>query len=246
MNLFKQELISHQEAINNATNRDSLATAMRSIRSITDKQCEEAKNAEVKIVPLKIDASDAPYLVDYVREELLRTFTEEEITNSSFRVYTSLDPDLQRIAVEAVHNGLNFTNEQIAARNKRQKTTDSLPGPQAALIALDPHTGEIKAMVGGSDYAASQLNRIVQAFRQPGSIFKPVVYAAALETAFDGAARAEQAAQADATPSNHTSFRGRVANRRGVDAGVPRNGHAPGGRARHKWPRCCVRLDARH
>src|SRR5437867_241408 len=182
--------------------RNLILTAMRSMRSITDKQCEEAKNAEVKIVPLKIDASDAPYLVDYVREELLRTFTEEEITNSSFRVYTSLDPDLQRIAVEAVHNGLNFTNEQIAARNKRQKTSDNLPGPQAALIALDPHTGEIKAMVGGSDYAASQLNRIVQAFRQPGSIFKPVVYAAALETAFDGAARAEQAAQADATPSN--------------------------------------------
>src|SRR5207237_6802777 len=119
------------------------------------------------------------------REELLRTFTEEEITNSSFRVYTSLDPDLQRIAVEAVHNGLNFTNEQIAARNKRQKTTDNLPGPQAALIALDPHTGEIKAMVGGGDYGTSQYNRITQASRQPGSIFKPIVYAAAFETAFD-------------------------------------------------------------
>jgi penicillin-binding protein 1B len=56
--------------------------------------------------------------------------------------------------------------------------------PQAALIALDPHTGEIKAMVGGSDYGASQYNRITQAFRQPGSIFKPFVYAAAFEAAF--------------------------------------------------------------
>src|SRR5262249_8271679 len=142
----------------------------------------------------------------------LKNFSEEEITNSAFRVYTSLDPDLQKIAVEAVHSGLNFANEQIAARNKRQKTTDSLPGPQAALIALDPHTGDIKAMVGGSDYAASQLNRIVQAFRQPGSIFKPVVYAAALETAFDGAARAEQAdtdaAQSDAADSQTETHKG--------------------------------------
>src|SRR5438105_7452316 len=73
----------------------------------------------------------------------------------------------------------------IAAQRKRTKADDNLPGPQAALIALDPHTGEIKALVGGSDYGASQYNRITQASRQPGSIFKPIVYAAALETAFD-------------------------------------------------------------
>ncbi len=165
--------------------RNIVLAAMRSTGSITDKDFQEAKNAELKVIPLKIDASDAPYLVDYIREELLRSFTEEEITHSSLRVYTSLDPGLQKIAVEAVQNGLRFVDEQIAAQKKRQKTADNLPGPQAALIALDPHTGEIKAMVGGSDYAATQLNRIVQASRQPGSIFKPIVYAAALETAFD-------------------------------------------------------------
>src|SRR5262249_7309863 len=148
-------------------------------------QYDSAKAAELKIIPMKIDASDAPYLVDYIREELLKDFSEEDVVNSSMRVYTSLDPDLQKIAVDAVSSGLKFVNEQIDARKKRQKESDSLPGPQAALIALDPHTGEIKAMVGGSDYAASQLNRIIQANRQPGSIFKPVVYTAALETAFD-------------------------------------------------------------
>ena len=165
--------------------RNNVLTAMRSMGTISEKDLEQAKSAELKIVPLKIDASDAPYLVDYVREELLKSFSEDDITNNSMRVYTSLDPALQKIAVEAVQSGLKFANEQIAARNKRQKIQDDLPGPQASLIALDPHTGEIKAMVGGSDYAASQLNRIVQAARQPGSIFKPIVYAAALETAFD-------------------------------------------------------------
>src|SRR5262245_3585187 len=195
----KYSPVKHPEEVKKR--RNAILAAMRSMGSITEKQYEQAKTAEIKIIPLKIDASDAPYLVDYIREELLKSYTEEEITNSNLRVYTSLDPALQRIAVEAVHNGLTFVNEQIDARNKRQKTTDNLPGPQAAMIALDPHTGEIKAMVGGSDYAASQLNRIVQASRQPGSIFKPIVYAAALETAFDPS-KPEHAAGTDVTPSD--------------------------------------------
>jgi len=165
--------------------RNVILGTMRSLGTITETQAEAAKKADVKVVPLKVDASDAPYLVDYVREELLKDFSEEQIINSSLRVYTSLDPALQKIAVDAVSNGLKFVNEQIDARKKRLKDADNLPGPQASLIALDPHTGEIKALVGGSDYTASQLNRIIQASRQPGSIFKPIVYAAALETAFD-------------------------------------------------------------
>src|SRR5213593_3201049 len=163
--------------------RNAVLLAMRTLGSITEKQYEDAKNAELKVAPIKIDVSDAPYLVDFVHDELLRDYTEEEITNSSLRVYTSLDPALQRAAVEAVQNGLKFVQTQIAAQKKKQ--SDDLPGPQAALIALDPHTGEIKAMVGGSDYGASQYNRITQASRQPGSIFKPIVYATAFETAFD-------------------------------------------------------------
>jgi penicillin-binding protein 1B len=178
----KYSPVKHPEEVKKR--RNNVLTAMRTIGTISEKDYETAKNSEVKVIPLKIDASDAPYLVDYIREELLRNFSEEEITHNNLRVYTSLDPALQKIAVEAVQNGLKFVDEQIAAQKKRQKA-DNLPGPQAALIALDPHTGEIKAMVGGSDYATTQLNRIVQASRQPGSIFKPIVYAAALETAFE-------------------------------------------------------------
>jgi penicillin-binding protein 1B len=186
--------------------RNLVLTAMHSIGSITDKQFEAAKNAELKVIPLKIDVSDAPYLVDYIRDELLKNFSEEEITTGGLKVYTTLDPALQKVAVEAVHNGLAFVNEQIAARNKnkKQKDTDDLPGPQAALIALDPHTGEIRAMVGGSDYGMTQLNRIVQASRQPGSIFKPIVYTAALETAYDENTAAATPA-ADTRPADDDS-----------------------------------------
>jgi penicillin-binding protein 1B len=192
----KYSPIKHPEEVKKR--RNLVLTAMRSIGTISEKDFESAKNSELKVIPLKIDASDAPYLVDYIRDELLRNFSEEEITNNSLRVYTSLDPALQKIAVESVQDGLKFVNEQIAAQKKHQKTPDNLPGPQAALIALDPHTGEIKAMVGGSDYATTQLNRIVQASRQPGSIFKPIVYAAALETAFNRE-RPDESAQGTVT-----------------------------------------------
>jgi penicillin-binding protein 1B len=165
--------------------RNTVLAAMHSTGKINDREYEAAKNSDLKIIPLKVDTSDAPYLVDYIRDELLKNFSDEEITNGGLRVYTSLDPALQKIAVESVQNGLKLVNDQVAAQRKRQKDPDNLPGPQAALIALDPHTGEIKAMVGGSDYATTQLNRIVQASRQPGSIFKPIVYAAALETGLD-------------------------------------------------------------
>jgi len=174
--------VKHEDEVKRR--RNNVLAAMRTMGSISDKDYENAKNAELKIAPIKVDSSDAPYLVDFVRDELLKNFTEDEITNSNLRVYTSLDPALQKAAVEAVQNGLKFVQTQIAAQ-RRRKQQDDLPGPQAALIALDPHTGEIKAMVGGADYGTSQYNRITQASRQPGSIFKPIVYAAAFETAFD-------------------------------------------------------------
>src|SRR5436853_1039069 len=72
--------------------RNSVLTAMRAAGSINDRDYEEAKSADLKVAPVKVDASDAPYLVDFVREELLKDFTEDEITSSNLRVYTSLDP----------------------------------------------------------------------------------------------------------------------------------------------------------
>ena len=168
------------------TRRNLVLSAMHSVGFITGQEFEQAKLTEVKVAPIKLDATDAPYLVDFIREELLTDFSEEALINNDLRVYTTLDPALQKAAVEAVEKGLKFAEEQLAALNKGRRGAENLPKPQAALIALDPRTGEIKAMVGGSDYGASQYNRIIQAFRQPGSIFKPFVYAAAFEAAFDG------------------------------------------------------------
>jgi len=165
--------------------RNLILRAMEHTGAITPENYEKAKQAELEIIPLKTDATDAPYFVDFIREELLKDYSEQELMTSGFSVYTTLVPELQKAAVEAVAKGIAFVDEQFAARDKRKKKPENRQRPQAGLIALDPHTGEIKAMVGGTDYAASQYNRITRAFRQPGSVFKPFVYAAALETAYD-------------------------------------------------------------
>src|SRR5207249_3899969 len=144
--------------------------------------------------------------VDFIREELSKDYPEDELMNGSLSVYTTLDSDLQKAAVEAVAKGLAFVEEQFAALDKKKKNPAIRPKPQAALIALNPHTGEIKAMVGGTDYAASQYNRITQAFRQPGSVFKPFVYAAALETGFDARSSMDVVQQSDFSGAGEMNF----------------------------------------
>jgi penicillin-binding protein 1B len=168
-----------------ATNRRNLVLGrMLATGAITQEEHDEAKASELEVAPIKVDATDAPYLVDFIRQELLKDYSEDELINNSLNVYTTLDPDLQKAAVDAVDKGLQFVRQQMAARDRGKRNPETRI-PQAAIIALDPRTGEIKAMVGGGDYGSSQYNRITEAFRQPGSIFKPFVYAAAFETAFD-------------------------------------------------------------
>jgi penicillin-binding protein 1B len=117
----------------------------------------------------------APYFADYVREELEERL-EGGLGGVGSRVFTTLDPALQRFAEHAVVRGLERL-EKARPRLKRAVPTERL---QAVLVALDPATGHIRALVGGRDYEQSQFNRAVSARRQPGSAFKPFVFAAAL------------------------------------------------------------------
>ena len=103
----------------------------------------------------------------------------DESDRQGRNIYTTLDPDLQEAAEAAVRLGMAKVDRLLHARKGPPSPSGQ---PQVALIALDPRTGEVKAMVGGRDYGASQLNHVL-AMRQPGSVFKPFVYAAALNTA---------------------------------------------------------------
>ncbi|HWX37948.1 MAG TPA: PBP1A family penicillin-binding protein [Candidatus Sulfotelmatobacter sp.] len=166
--------------------RDRALLAMTENGVITPDQAKDAKKAPLQIVGAGLEGSTAPYFVDMVKDHLLDRFSEADLLSQSFRIYTTLDPDLQRIASGAVDNGAKSIDAQLAKRYARwKKEGQPAPHAQIAMIVLDPHTGEIKALIGGRDYGESQLNHIL-ARRQPGSAFKPFVYAAAFQGGVDG------------------------------------------------------------
>jgi penicillin-binding protein 1B len=127
-----------------------------------------------------------------VKDHLLDKYSENELLSENFRVYTTLDPALQHAAAAAVDAGMKNVDLLLAKKYDKWKraqakkgSNEPIPQAQVALVALDPRTGEIKAVIGGRDYGQSQLNHAL-AHRQPGSVFKPFVYAAALDNAVDG------------------------------------------------------------
>ncbi len=163
--------------------RNWVLSQMLEQEMITEREYGVAVASPLGVVQGASDAGDAPYFVDLVNQWLRQQYDEHDFQSNSYRVYTTLDMNLQREAVEAVRVGLAEIDERC---RKLGRTADKgWPEVQVALVALDPHTGEVKALIGGRSYAQSQLNRAL-AKRPPGSVFKPFVYAAALNTAVEG------------------------------------------------------------
>ncbi|MBM3758255.1 MAG: PBP1A family penicillin-binding protein [Acidobacteria bacterium] len=160
--------------------RNVVLQLMRDNGYISAKEYAEATAAELNIVKGGADTGDTPYFVDLVTDFLHEQLADHDFTSHSYRVYTTLDRDLQHDAIEAVRVGMAEVDKALAKRKKQNPG-----GAQVALVALDATTGELRALVGGRHYGLSQLNRAV-AKRQPGSSFKPLVYAAALNTAIEG------------------------------------------------------------
>jgi penicillin-binding protein 1B len=165
--------------------RDQVLDAMVEMGTLAQAEADVAKQTDLGVQSRRALANaNAPYFVDYLQEELNRAF-KDDLSRQALRIYSSVDLDLQRAAEAAVRNTLADLDQIFVKRKENPLPPGTL---QAALVAVDVHTGEIVAMVGGRDYEQSQLNRAVNARRQPGSVFKPIVYAAALDTAFSGAA----------------------------------------------------------
>ena len=159
--------------------RNLILSMMRQNGFITDREYAVESEAPLGVVSGILESTDAPYFVDLVNDELSRTFQDRDFQSSSYRIYTTLDMNLQRAASEAVRIGIQNVDEQL--KKQRRHKNVAFPDAQVALIAIDPRTAEVKALVGGRNYGMSQLNHVM-AKRQPGSIFKPFVYAAAMNT----------------------------------------------------------------
>jgi penicillin-binding protein 1B len=171
--------------------RNTVLQAMLREHYIDADEYRAAVAQPIELAHGKIEYSNAPYFVDLVNRELRRHFGDEELITQSYRVYTTLDMQLQKAASDAIQIGMADVDERVARQHKRGKyapfgypSSGPAPRAQAALVAIDPTTGEVKAIVGGRSYGASQLNRVL-AYRQPGSAFKPFVYAAAIDTAIE-------------------------------------------------------------
>jgi penicillin-binding protein 1A len=121
----------------------------------------------------------APYFVEVVRKYVEDKYGKEALYKKGLRVYTTIDLNFQRMAQESVESGL----KEIEKRQKYEPT-DTAMAPEGSLLCFDLTSGYVKAMVGGRDFGKSQFNRAIQARRQTGSAFKPIVYASALDRGY--------------------------------------------------------------
>ena len=166
--------------------RDRVLAQMVEDGYLTAEEEAAAKHAKLHFVNGGLASSSAPYFVDMVKDHLLERYSESDLENESYRIYTTLDPALERAANEAVQIGVENVDKLLARKYAVWKKQGQIVPPvQVAMVVLDPHTGEIRALIGGRNYGESQLNHAL-AHRQPGSVFKPFVYAAAFNDAAQG------------------------------------------------------------
>src|SRR5690554_3737906 len=141
---------------------------------ISEEEAEEAKKKPLDVVSQASFKRQAPYFVDYIIQELTQKhgFEEETLYTEGYKIYTTLDLELQTKAEEVLARRLPWGEED----------ENGILQPQAALVAIDPTNGQIRAMIGGRDFQNTQLNRADRAHRQPGSAIKPFVYTAAVDS----------------------------------------------------------------
>jgi penicillin-binding protein 1A len=159
--------------------RNTVLAQMKAIGAIDETTYQKAVAEPVEVHLLDRQIQKAPYFAKLIKDELETAVGTGMMYKGGLTVHTTLRYDLQTAAETAVHDGLGT----LELRRKRDSVSG--PPPQAALVALDVHNGAIIAMVGGRDNMPGSFNRAIHAGRQPGSAFKPLVYALAIEKGFE-------------------------------------------------------------
>jgi penicillin-binding protein 1A len=157
--------------------RAYVLSRMLELGSIRESERQEAEKVPLNFAPRStLNTDKAGYFVEYVRRAIEQKYGAVQLYNEGLRIETTIDIPMQRAADAAVARGIADYDRRMG-----RKTPSSV---QSALVCMYPYSGHIKAMVGGRDYRESQFNRAVQAQRQPGSAFKPIIYAAAVDKGY--------------------------------------------------------------
>src|SRR4051795_2702125 len=220
--------------------RDLVLALMREQKLITPEQYEAAVATPLTTSRFPKTSRSAPFFVDLVLKQLKETYPETQLRTEGLRVFTTLDTIMQRSAEQSLDSGID-------GLNKRYPYLRKSPTPlEGVILTIQPGTGYVKALVGGRSYSKTQFNRAIQARRQPGSLFKPFVYATAMDpargqqaftaaTVLDDSPISVRTGNAVWSPQNYDlRFHGRVtvrealahsynipAVRAAIDAGVP-------------------------
>jgi len=175
--------------------RNLVLASMLQNKRISRAQYESASEAPLGVTKTRFNPREAPYFMEMVRVYLDERYGSNQLYEGGLKIYTTLDIDLQQAAEEALErrltaletrNGYKRTRASLAAKAKDATTKERAQTEylQGAIVCLDPTNGQVRALVGGRDFNESNFNRAVQAARQPGSAFKPFIYAAAMDNGY--------------------------------------------------------------
>lgn len=155
--------------------RRTVLKKMHELGYISKNDRDGSGAVEVKVIQSKSNERIAPYFVDYLRKTITTKHKHSIKSDEALRIHSGIDLEFQKCAEYAVDTGLKKINENYQQIRKSKEPL------QAAIVALNPNSGEIRAWVGGKNYSQTQFDRVSQAKRQPGSTFKPFVYLTALD-----------------------------------------------------------------
>ena len=168
--------------------RNIVLQAMASNGAITAQELEAAKKAPMRLTnAIEMKETFGLYFKEQVRKELYERFGGTRVAQGGLKVYTTLDSDLQMAAEKLLEEGIAAIEKRRGYKHDKRGAKDAKEYLQGALVAVEPQTGAVRAMVGGRDFGESRFNRATQAKRQSGSAFKPFVYAAAIEEGYSPA-----------------------------------------------------------
>jgi len=158
--------------------RNLVLKRMLDLRKISPAEYDASRLEPIKLADMSIASGIAPYFLDYVRKQAQDLYAPEALASEGLNIYTTLHPEMAVAAEAAVREGLLELEKEVPSDPNSDESGGKL---QAALIAIQPKTGAIYALVGGRDYSESSFNRVLNARRQPGSALKPFVFLSALD-----------------------------------------------------------------